>query len=166
MEQRCIAPFFILPHDKAEITPRWIMYFFRALPLIATRTVSRMPVPPSSILQSVVHVAQLRGELPQLLSPDPAPRWLCIILCVWLCRQNVYVQRLLSQSTTCLRHNCSYYISYRDMQVIQWRFYDRYVHSTKLQRYASTDLYSPNRIYRSQDYSCDLFTSWILSRTK
>jgi len=55
------SPFFFLLHDKAEITPRWIMYFFRALPLIATRTVSRMP--PSSILQSVVHVAQLRGEL-------------------------------------------------------------------------------------------------------
>lgn len=36
---------------------------------------------------------------PQLLSPDSAPHWLCIILCVWLCRQNVYAQRLLSQST-------------------------------------------------------------------
>lgn len=56
---------------------------------------------------------------PQLLSPDSAPRWLCIILCAWLCRQNVYAQRLLSQSThASVTHNCSYYISCRDVQVI------------------------------------------------
>lgn len=102
---------------------------------------------------------------PQLLSPDSAPRWLCIILCVWLCRQNVYAQRLLSQSThasvtiALIISPAEIYKSYNGDFMINY-----YVHSIKLQRYASMDLYDLSGIYKSRDYPCDLFTSWILSR--
>lgn len=165
-----IPLFFLLPRDKAEIAPRWIMYFFflRALPLIATRTVSRTCLR-LQFCKASFHVAQLRGELRRnFCLPYSAPRWLCIILNVWLPSS----KRLRSKDSLSQHAPVAIAPIISPAEIYKFSRITailRYVRSAKLQRYVWTCVIPPGGIYKSRDYFCNLLhivDSFEANRTK